>query len=150
MSKTDDLRVFVSAVQRKQSGESLLRAALRLWLYLGCLLVELVLHFLLASLDKVGALCCCPPSNQGYDRLGNESGMRPSPVGINMPFVYTDRLHHERDAEGRKILNSYLILQTLDTGSSGKVKLAVDINTRASYVRHYKPREAPTQRPKNS
>ena len=104
---------------------------------MGCLLVELALKFVLSLLGKVGALCCCLPSTQGYDRLGNENGFRPSPVGLHMPFIYTDNLRVERDAEGHKILNSYVLLHTLDTGSSGKVKLAVDINTRASYVRHY-------------
>jgi serine/threonine protein kinase len=39
-----------------------------------------------------------------------------------------------RDSEGRKILNSYLVLQTLDTGSSGKVKLAIDLQSREYFA----------------
>lgn len=133
--KTEDLSVLSSALCRKQSAGALVRAALRLWLYIGCLALEFVLLLLLRLCDKVGSACCCLPASRGYNRLGDAAGAVSSPVGLHVPFVYTDHLRVTRDPEGRKILNSYLILQTLDTGSSGKVKLAVDINTRAYFVR---------------
>lgn len=133
--KTEDINVLSSALCRKQSAGALVRAALRLWLYVGCLALEFVLLTLLRLCVKVGSVCCCVPSARGYDRIGDPDFATSSPIGLHVPFVYTDYLRVTRDSEGRKILNSYLILQTLDTGSSGKVKLAVDINTRAYYVR---------------
>jgi hypothetical protein len=133
--KTEDLAVLSSALFKAQPSSALFGSALRLWLYVGCLLLEGACQFLLQILTKVGACCCYSPESRGYDRIGESGSGVPSPFGGRYPFVYTDKLRTSRDSEGRKYLNSYLVLETLDTGSSGKVKLAVDLTTREYYVR---------------
>lgn len=54
--------------------------------------------------------------------------------GFKKVFVETDHVKIGRDVEGRKLINSYCFLRTLDTGSYGKVKLALDTNTNQYYV----------------
>lgn len=134
-SKTDDLPLFTSALFRAQPLSSLYRSAVRLWLYLGVVCLEFFVRLLLQFLGKVGSCCCSLGDESPYNRLLDTNGGVPRPSGGRYPFVFTDKLKVGRDSEGRKLLNSYLVLQTLDTGSSGKVKLAIDINSRDYYVR---------------
>jgi len=106
----------------------------RLWLYLGVVCLEFFVRLLLQFLGKVGSCCCALEDGGSYNRLLDTNGGVPRPFGGRYPFVFTDKLRVGRDSEGRKLLNSYLVLQTLDTGSSGKVKLAIDINSRDYYA----------------
>lgn len=133
--KTDDFSVVISALFRSQPPRALLRSALRLWLYFGCICAEFLLRLFLDLFGKLGGCCCNSAESRGYNRIGEPGSQVPSPLGSRYPFVYTDHLRAGRDSEGRKFLNSYMVLQTLDTGSSGKVKLAVDTNTNEYYVR---------------
>lgn len=121
----------------------MLRSGLRLWLYLGTLILAQLIPALLQFIAKLGALCCTDATASGYERIPEPGTGVPSPFGGRYPFVYTDRLNSGRDADGRKFLNSYLLLSTLDTGSSGKVKLAIDYHTKEYYVRASPPLTIP-------
>lgn len=49
-------------------------------------------------------------------------------------LMETNKLRISRTDQGQKILNQYLIIKTLDRGSSGTVKLAQDLRTNELFV----------------
>lgn len=72
--------------------------------------------------------CCF--RRRGYEPIN--SGYRyysPKPQ-----FIETNKLRVSRSENGQKIINQYIILKTLDRGSSGKVKLAKDMRTNEYFV----------------
>jgi hypothetical protein len=110
----------------------------------------------------VGAcLCCIHPGNGEYlpIRDGAKSGVKKNTKTGDAPakpkknrlissksttnakrsgkvtVKHTQHVIIARDGSGSKKINQYLVCKTLDSGSTGKVKLVLDTTTQEYYVR---------------
>lgn len=70
------------------------------------------------------------PRHQLFSSKSSKSSNRSGKV----PVKHTKHVVAARDGSGNKLINQYLVCRTVDSGSSGKVKLVLDTSTQEYYA----------------